>query len=120
MSVRDISEIEEIQGNEGTKIKQIFHPHNTLNGIRYSVAHFTIEKGKRSNKHQMKTSEIYYILEGKGVLNVDDEKINVKNGSSVYVPPMSKQHIENTGDSDLRFLCIVDPAWKQDDEILLE
>ena len=120
MSVRKISEIEEIQGTEGTKIKQIFHPHNTLNGIRYSVAYFTIEKGKRSITHKMKTSEIYYVLEGEGILHVDDEKIDVKKDSSVYVPPMSKQHIENTGNSELRFLCIVDPAWKQDDEILLE
>jgi mannose-6-phosphate isomerase-like protein (cupin superfamily) len=120
MSVRKISEIEEIQGNEGTQIKQIFHPHNTLNGIRYSVSHFTIEKGKRSKIHKMKTSEIYYILEGEGILYVDDEKIDVKKDSSVYVAPMSKQHIENIGNSELRFLCIVDPAWKQDDEILLE
>ncbi len=120
MSARKISEIEEIQGNEGTKIKQIFHPHNTLNGIRHSVAHFTIEKGKRSNIHKMKTSEIYYILEGEGILYVDDEKINVQKDSSVYVPPMSKQCIENSGNEELRFLCIVDPAWKQEDEILLE
>lgn len=120
MSVRKISEIEEIQGNEGTRIKQIFHPHNTLNGIRHSVAHFTIDKGKRSNIHKMKTSEVYYILEGEGILHVDDEEIKIKKDSSVYVPPMAKQYIENIGGSDLRFLCIVDPAWKQDDEILLE
>ena len=120
MSLRKISEIEEIQGNEGTKIKQIFHPHNTLEGIRYSVAHFIIEKGRRSNIHKMKTSEIYYILEGEGTLYIDDEKIDIRKDTSVYVPPMSKQHIENTGDSKLRFLCIVDPAWKQDDEIILE
>ncbi len=120
MSVRKISEIEAIQGIEGTKIKQIFHPHNTLNGIRYSVSHFIIEKGKSSILHKMKTSEIYYILEGEGILYVNDEKIEVKKDSSVYVPPMSKQFIENSGDSELKFLCIVDPAWKQDDEILLE
>jgi mannose-6-phosphate isomerase-like protein (cupin superfamily) len=31
---------------------------------------------------------------------------------------MSKQFLENNGESDLTVLCIVDPAWKQEDEIL--
>ena len=44
----------------------------------------------------------------------------LKKNSSVYIPLMSKQFIENSGDSELKFLCIADPAWKQDDEILLE
>jgi len=26
------------------------------------------------------------------------------------------QYIENTGDSDLKFLCIVDPAWREENE----
>jgi mannose-6-phosphate isomerase-like protein (cupin superfamily) len=38
----------------------------------------------------------------------------------VYIPPFSKQSIKNTGKSDLSFLCIVDPAWTQQDEIILE
>ena len=42
MSLRKNSEINSIQGNEGTKIKQYFHPHNTLNGINYSLAQFTL------------------------------------------------------------------------------
>ena len=31
-----ILKLNHVQGNEGTKIKQYFHPHNTLNGINYS------------------------------------------------------------------------------------
>ena len=38
MSLRKNSEIDSIQGNEGTKIKQYFHPHNTLSQINYSLA----------------------------------------------------------------------------------
>jgi len=59
MSLKKLPEIPEVDGFEGTKIKQIFHPHNTLNGIQYSVAHFSLEKGKKSHLHKMKSSEIY-------------------------------------------------------------
>ena len=120
MSLRKSSEIKSIQGDEGTKIKQYFHPHNTLNGINYSIAQFTLEPGKKSKLHKMNSSEIYYILEGSGNLMIDEDTYHLQKDDSVFVPPNSKQLIENTGSSDLRFLCIVEPAWKADDEILLE
>jgi mannose-6-phosphate isomerase-like protein (cupin superfamily) len=120
MSLRKNSEINSIQGNEGTKIKQYFHPHNTLNGINYSLAQFTLKTGKRSKIHKMRSSEIYYILEGSGVLHINDESHHLEKDDSAYVLPNSKQFIENTGATDLKFLCIAEPAWKADDEILLE
>ena len=120
MSVRKDSEIEAISGTEGTAIKQYFHPHNTLNGINYSMAQFTLESGKRSLLHKIKSSEIYYILEGDAILKINDESYQLKKDDSCYVSPMSVQHIENTGSTNLRFLCIVEPAWKPEDEIILE
>ncbi len=120
MSVQKNSEIPIIDGKEGTKIKQYYHPHNTLNGIRFSLTQFTIKKGERSLRHKLQSSEIYYVLEGSGNLMINNESFNVKKDDSAYVPPMSEQFIENTGTSELRFLCIVDPAWKAEDEIILE
>ena len=104
MSVKKDSEIEIIQGTEGTKIKQYFHPHNTLNGINYSLAQFTLEPGKKTSLHKIKSSEIYYILEGNAVLKINNETYQLKQDDSCYVPPMSVQHIKNTGSTNLRFL----------------
>ncbi len=120
MSLRKNSEIESIHGDEGTKIKQYFHPHNTLNGINYSIAQFTLEPKKKSKLHKMSSSEIYYILEGSGKLKINEDTYHLEKDDSAYVPPKSEQFIENTGSINLRFLCIVEPAWKADDEILLE
>ena len=120
MSVRKNSEIKSIQGDEGTKIKQYFHPHNTLNGINYSIAQFTLGPGKKSKLHKMSSSEIYYILEGSANLKIDEDTHHIEKDDSAYVPPNSKQFIENIGSTNLKFLCIVEPAWKADDEILLE
>ena len=73
MSLRKNSEIKSIHGDEGTKIKQYFHPRNTLNGINYSIAQFTLEPKKKSKLHKMSSSEIYYILEGSGMLKINEE-----------------------------------------------
>jgi mannose-6-phosphate isomerase-like protein (cupin superfamily) len=120
LSLRKFETLDKIQGEEGTTIRQIFHPHNTFDGINHSLAHFVLEKDKKSVLHKMKTSETYYILEGKGRLHVDENVFDLSKNDAVFVPPMSKQFIENIGNEDLKFLCIVDPPWKQDDEIILE
>ena len=72
MSIKENSKIEKIKGEEGTDIKQYFNPHNTLNGINYSLAQFTLESGKKTKLHRIKSSEIYYILQGKAELKIND------------------------------------------------
>ena len=120
MGIIKLQNIDGIDGGEGTKIRQIFHPHNTLNGIRFSLSHSSLESGKKSKLHKIKSAEIYFILDGEGNLQIDDEVFKISKNEAVYIPPHSKQRIENTGKNELKFLCIVDPAWKIDDEELLE
>ena len=117
MIVSDVAKCAPIQGAEGTTIRQIFHPHNTMLGIGYSVAQCTVEPGKRSKPHKLKSSEIYFVTKGRGIVHVDGESSEITENQSVYIPPLSRQFIENTGKTDLEFLCIVEPAWKQEDEI---
>jgi mannose-6-phosphate isomerase-like protein (cupin superfamily) len=62
---------------------------------------------------------VYYILEGAGIMHIDDEEQEVSIGDTIYIPPHSKQYIHNVGNVDLKFLCIVDPAWKVEDETVL-
>ena len=52
-------------------------------------------------------------------MHVDSESAEVHSGQAVYIPPNSIQYIANTGKSDLEFLCIVDPAWRPEDEEIL-
>lgn len=116
----DVNSISPVEGGEGTQIKQIFHPHNTMLGIRFSMARCTIQKSTKSKKHILKSAEVYYITSGMGILHVDDQICELKAGQAVYVSPHSEQFVENTGDAPLEFLCIVDPAWKQEDETITE
>jgi len=51
---------------------------------------------------------------------LDDETVSVEGGTTLYVPPGGKQSLENTGTSDIEFLCLVDPAWKFEDEHVIE
>ena len=114
------SDIVEFQGDEGTKIRQYFDPGNTGGKINYSLAQFTLEPEKKSRLHKIRSSEIYYILEGQGEITIDNIIFKLAKNDSIFVPPSAKQFIRNTGKADLKFLCIVYPPWKKEDENILE
>ena len=114
------SDILEIQGDEGTKIRQYFSPENTGDKINYSLAQFTLEPEKKSKLHKIKSTEIYYILEGQGEITIDNIIFKLTKNDSIFVPPSAKQFIRNTSKEDLKFLCIVYPPWKKAEEGILE
>ena len=119
MLIRDLKTTEEISAGDKTILRELLHPGKANLEIGYSLAHALVKPGQSSLPHKLKTSEVYYILRGEGVMYVDDESAQVRSGQAIYIPPNSTQHIKNTGDSDLQFLCIVDPAWRPEDEEVL-
>ena len=119
MYTKDLNDCTEFFAGDGTHLKELLHPGKAPLDLRYSLAHAVVKPGQTSQPHKMKTSEVYYILEGEGLMHVDGEDRPVHPHQAVYIPPGALQFIQNTGSSDLKFLCIVDPAWRVEDEVIL-
>jgi mannose-6-phosphate isomerase-like protein (cupin superfamily) len=51
-------------------------------------------------------------------MHIGEETAQVFPGNAIYIPPETKQYIHNSGKIDLKFICIVDPAWKKEDEFV--
>jgi mannose-6-phosphate isomerase-like protein (cupin superfamily) len=119
MFIRDLVECEEFLAGDRTILRELLHPEKQPLDLRYSLAHATLPPGGVSLHHKLSVSEVYYILEGEGVMQIDAERQEVGPGQTVYIPPHAVQHIENTGNTNLKFLCIVDPAWRPDLEEVL-
>jgi mannose-6-phosphate isomerase-like protein (cupin superfamily) len=110
----------EFLAGDHTLLRELLHPEKQLLALRYSVAHGTVAPGARSKWHRLTSSEVYYIIAGRGRLTVDDAVVAVEPGSVIYVPPGGKQSLENCGPTPIEFLCLVDPAWRPEDEEVLE
>ena len=50
--------------------------------------------------------ELYFILKGEGLYQVDGENIPVAEGSIIRVSPKGKRAIKNTGSEELLMLCV--------------
>lgn len=78
-----------------------------------SIAQARLEPGVTTRWHRLReTAERYVILEGQGRVEVGDMPPgNVAAGDIVLIPPMARQRIANTGDTDLVFLAICSPRF---------
>ena len=119
MFIRNLKDCPKFISGDRVILRELLHRDKGDFGFRYSLAHAKLPKGRTSIPHSLKTSEVYYILKGKGVMYIDKERRSVSAGDAIYIPPRSKQYIKNTGKTALEFLCIVDPAWKKEDEVVL-
>ena len=119
MFIADLHSCETFISEDNAILCELLHPGKAPLKLHYSLAHATVKASEATLPHRLKTSEVYYILAGKGVMHIDDEWAEVRAGHTIYVPPNSKQFIQNTGDAGLIFLCIVDPAWRAEDEKVL-
>jgi len=118
MFIRSLNDCSEFTAGDNCRLREILHPDKADLALRYSLAHAVVAPGQTTWLHALRTSEVYHILSGEGSMHIDGKQAPVRPGDTVYIPPKAKQQIKNTGSTDLVFLCIVDPAWKNEDEVV--
>lgn len=118
MLIQKLQDCQEFTAGDGTQLRELLHPDKQPIELRYSLAQAVVPVGQTSAPHSLNTSEVYYILRGRGEMHIDEESQVVEPGDAVYIPPHAKQFIRNCADEPLVFICIVDPAWRQEDETI--
>jgi mannose-6-phosphate isomerase-like protein (cupin superfamily) len=118
--LKRLKDCEKIIAGDSSILREFLHPAKADLKISYSLAHATVKPRKTTKPHKLKSSEVYYILSGNGLMHIDEQSFKVSADCAIYIPPRSTQYIENTGNTDLKFLCIVDPAWRKEDEEVLD
>ncbi|MEH2228860.1 MAG: cupin domain-containing protein [Nostoc sp.] len=118
MLIQKLNACTEFIAGDGTILRELLHPDKQPLKLRYSLAYAVVPIGQTSTPHSLTTSEVYYILSGQGEMHIDDELQMVEPGDAIYIPPLARQFIRNSGIEPLVFICIVDPAWRQQDETI--
>lgn len=102
--------------NDGCLIREVLHPGRGGPPLPYSLALAEVAPGARTYRHRLKQPEVYYMLAGHGRMHVDAETRDVGPGDAIYIPPAADQWIENCGDVQLKFLALVSPPWRAEDD----
>ena len=81
---------------------------------KHSLAEATMTPGQATERHHHKLcEEIYFLLEGTALMDVDGETREVGPGDAILIPAGSRHQI--TARSKLRFLCSCSPFYDHAD-----
>lgn len=86
--------------------KAFLHDALELTGCEISIN--TVAQGFKvpfNHKHKQ-NEEVYIVLKGEGILTIDGNAVNVKEGSVVKVMPAASRTLENTGKGIFQFICV--------------
>lgn len=77
-----------------------------------------MEPGGFQHLHSHEPEQMYYILEGEGVMSVNGEKSPVSAGDCIFFPSFAEHGLKNTGKGVLRYLSAASPSFtlKQSNE----
>lgn len=65
--------------------------------------------------HHEVLEEVYYILEGNGLMTVGEDQREVGAGDAVYIPRQHRHTLTNTGSTPMRILLVCGPAFFYED-----
>ena len=118
MDVQNIDRVEPFTTKDGSEIRELLAHRNSC--IRkQTLAEARVSPGaSTAPHHHVQTEEIYYILEGRGWMQIEEERREVAAGDAIAIPPGAKHQITNTGEATLKFLCCCAPGYEHEDTVL--
>ena len=93
MDVRSIDQVPALPMHQGTvPVWWLVEPREmkeaTRGGYLELAAEFEVAGGGHVHPHHHHTHEYYYVLNGRGVMTVDEEEREVVAGDFIYIPPI--------------------------------
>jgi len=113
MIIQNLSSQKPFTTKDGSQIRSILDRTNAP-VENQSLAEARIPAGGATQRHYHKRSEeLYFLLAGEGVMEINGTTQAVKPGDAILIPPGAWHQI--TATSDLEFLCCCAPPYAHED-----
>lgn len=108
-------EVTPYRTKDQSEIRELMHP--AVHGNKHqSLAHASVTPGETTLLHKhFETEEIYFFLQGEGVMFLGEQRFAVAEGDTVCIPPGTPHSVENTGSVTLNILCSCYPPYRHED-----
>ncbi|MFN3974661.1 MAG: cupin domain-containing protein [Dehalococcoidia bacterium] len=95
-----------MEARPGVRDIKVIYPETGVPTKTLIMGIVEIAPGAHSPLHKHNCEEVYYVLQGRGVLESAGERYEVAQGCAVYNPPDVPHRTFNTGDAPLRLLVV--------------
>ena len=111
---------EEFTTLDGSRVLELMRP-ETQGARNLSLARATVAPGQRTLWHRHHESEeIYYVLAGEGILELEGQSDAVSLGDTRLIPPGVEHRITCTSADSLVILCACSPPYADEDTEVTE
>jgi mannose-6-phosphate isomerase-like protein (cupin superfamily) len=86
----------------------------TGNAKNLTITLVEMEPGGVQHVHSHEPEQMYYILDGSGVMTVDADEKPVQAGDCIFYPSFAKHGLKNTGTTVLRYLSAASPSFTRE------
>lgn len=115
MEIRSLADAEPFETKDGSTIRLLL---DSLNApVRHqSLAEATVPAGGSTERHYHRESEeLYYLIEGRGEMEVEGDRSAVRPGDAILIPPGSWHQLTASDEGRLRLLCCCAPPYRDAD-----
>jgi len=109
MKVTDYHDVplENVEMEEAKNVKVRWLISDKDNAKNFAMRLFEVESGGCTPNHTHDWEHEVFVLEGKGEVKIDEKIYPIKKDSVIFVEPNQKHGFRNTGNSQLKFLCLI-------------
>ena len=109
-----------VQAQDGVDIIE-FLKAEERNELGVSLALGTLSPISKSAKHcNTRSDEVYFIINGSGVIHLNDNRYQAPRGAVAYIPPGVPRAFGNSREDELEILCLCVPGFKEEDFVVLD
>lgn len=105
------------QSHGNVRDLKLVYPATGLDANTLCMGLVEIDPGHSSPMHKHNCEEVYYVLSGRGVLEIDGEKHPLEAGGASLQRPNLAHRVVNTGDETLRLIVVAGimfvPLWPE-------
>ena len=113
MEIRNREQQTPFTTKDGSTIRSLLDLSNAP-VVHQSLAEASLPAGNETERHYHKLSEeLYYVLSGRGIMEIDGETREVAVGDAILIPPGAWHQIRAT--EALCFLCCCAPPYAHED-----
>ncbi len=115
MEIRNLNVATAFTTKDGSTIRELLGLPTSTSVRNQSLAEATLVGSQATQRHYHRLSEeIYFVLDGGGLMEVDGEEREVGPGDAVLIPP-GAWHMLRAGADGARLLCMCAPPYTHDD-----
>ncbi len=94
----------------GRSVFRILLDEESVGAKNFALLVNEFDPGLTSKAHKHDTEEhAFYILSGVGVIRVEEERFEVREGDAVFVPPGAMHEVSSSGSEPLKYIVIYSP-----------